>query len=265
MTAAEARAGGDATGEQRAELRALIAGKAVADSWVRRFYSDVRAAGGLTRGRASGALIYLRRLPDKTDQPTYATAELGEELRRLVRTRLVPGRIAQMLLLRLDAGELTYVEAQRAIADFQRMPLRSFVAPDPLRTVAGGEAPDGYYALTGTDGRVRRYRVHTLPATGQRLVDQITGDKHSQRRRLRGSIQATPVLRAIAADLPGAARLYGATFKRCSDCNQPLRDESQPGFPHGYGEDCWTARQEVAAASAAPAPAPADETPTEEN
>ena len=83
-----------------------------------------------------------------------------------------------------------------------------------------------------------------MPHTGQRIVDQITGDKRHQRRRMRG-VYATSVLRAVAADPARAARLFGATFGRCSDCNQPIGDPAQPGYPFGYGPDCWTARQQV--------------------
>ena len=253
LTAAEVRERGDATAEQRATLRDLIARKAVTDEWVQRFYADVVAANGLSTGRAAAALNYLTGLADKDTEPTYATTEQGTELRYLIRTRTVPSILARMWLDRLAAGKLTYHEAHLAIADYRRLPLRAFVPPaDALPVGArGAEAPDGYFGLTGSDGRVRCYRLFTRG--GVRIVDQITGDQPKQRRRIRGW-HAQQVMRAVHADVPAAARLYGETRKHCSDCNQPLEDEDQDGYAHGYGPKCWTDLQEATAAAAPTTP-----------
>lgn len=244
-SAIELRKLGDASDEQRTKLRDLITRKAVTNDWVQRFYDDVRAADGLTAGRAAAALTYLGSLPDKDTEPTYATTEQGEELRELIRTRIVPSLLARMWIQRLDAGQLTYIEAGHAITDYRRLPMRVFVPPAdaPPAGSPGAEAPDGYFALTGSDGSARCYRVHTRG--GVRLVDQITGTRPGKRRRIRGW-QAVQIMQAVHADVPAAARLYGATRKHCSGCNRPLHDETQDGYPHGYGPDCWAELQATA-------------------
>lgn len=253
MTAAEVRACGDATAEQRAELRRLIDSKVAPADWVQRFYDDVRDAGGLSTGVAEQALAHLRRLAAAADNTAAveravpATAEQAEKLRELIRTRIVPGYLSRLWRSRLDAGQMSSVDAARAIKDHSRLPLRTFVPAGPQQTTAVGlDAPDGYFGLT-TNGDVRCYRIHTLNS-GQRVVEQFTGDKATERRRVRGW-QITEVLRAVGADVPSAARLFATARKRCSDCNKPLHNENQPGWPHGVGPDCWDKR--VAASEAA--------------
>lgn len=243
LTAAEARVRGTASADQRAELRALIASKTVPDEWLQRFFRDVRAAEGLSRGRASAALVYLRGLADKADQPTYATPEQADEIRGLIRTRLVPGRLAMLWLSRLDAGAMTYDQAVNTLRDLHRAALRPFVAPDGARRTTS-DAPDGHFALTGHDGQVRCYRIFTV--AGSRRVAQITGDGNLDHRRLRGW-QGSAVMRAVALNVAAAAALYGKTRRRCSDCDEPLGDPADPGHEHGYDTDCWAARQQVAA------------------
>lgn len=239
MTAIELRAHGDATPEQRAELHKLIATKAVTKEWIRRFFQDIAYAKGLDRGAANAALIYLRRLADKAAQPVYATAEQDNELRALIRTRVVPGPIAAAYLEHLNAGTLPWTDADRAISEWQRLPLRAHIAPDDQRGHGpSSNAPDGYFALTASDGRTRAYRVYRQG--GRRVVDQIFGDRPSQRRRVRGQ-QVGQILRAIAASPHLAAKLYGEVRKRCSECNRALNNPRQPGYPYGYGEDCWIA------------------------
>jgi len=245
LTADEARTRGDATPDQRAELRALIRSKTVTDEWVSRFYRDICQAGGLSRGRANAALIYLRGLADKTDHPTYATTDQTHAIRGLIRTRLVPGHLANMWLDRLAAGTMTHDEARNTLADLHRAALRTFVAPDGARRTTDA-APDGFFALTGKDRQPHCYRIFTLPGGGRR-VDRITGDTPMDYHRLRGW-QASGVMRAVALDVEAAAALYGKTRRRCSDCDQPL-DPAAPGFEQGYSPDCWAARQEVAAAN----------------
>lgn len=242
MTAAEARQGGDATKAQREELRALIERKCVTNEWKQRFFDDVKKDGGLSSGRAKSTLTYLRRLPDRSDQPVYATEDQAKKMRSLVATRSAPRRWITPLLERLDAGTLTYDMADLTITDLRRLPLKPFIAPD--RPVAhGAPVPDAYYALRTGDGQVRLYRISTVG--GMRRVDQITGKTNTARRRLHG-YKAADVIKAVAADPAGAARLYGENSKRCSDCNRPIREgKNNPGFKHGYGPDCWDDRQAV--------------------
>lgn len=240
--AAEVRELGNATQEQRAELRALISQKCVTDEWKQRFYADVVQDGGLSNARATSTLTYLRRMPDRSDQPVYATDDQAEQMRKLVLTRVAPRRWITPLMDRLDAGTLTYDLADLTITNLRRQPLKTFIAPD--RPIAdGAPVPDAYYALRRGDGTVRHYRISTVG--GMRRVDQITGTTNTARRRLHG-LRAADVIKAVAADPIGAARLFGETRKRCSDCNQPIREnEKNPGFKHGYGPDCWDERQAI--------------------
>jgi hypothetical protein len=246
---AEVRERGDATPEQRGELRALIKGQAVDDAWVQRFYLEVMRARGLSRTAASDALIYLRSLALKGEQPTHAIPAQAEALRGLIRSRIVPTPLATLFRTRYDAGVLAYIEADRMVRDWLRLPLRTYVVTGTT-TIPADQVPDGYFTLRLADGTTRCYRIHSLPASGHRVVDQITGEKPHQRRRLHG-YQALDVVRAVGDDPAAASRLYGETRHRCSACNIKLSDTTQPGYPHGFGRDCWEARQAVVPAGAA--------------
>lgn len=242
MTADEARSHGDATDDQRRELRELIQVRAVAADWVQRFYASVRRAGGLSRLAATDALIYLRSLSPRGESPELALPTQAAAMRELVKTRIVPTPIARRMLRLYDTGELTYDRADLIISEWLRLPYRDY----PLLEdgPANREAPDGYYALLAADSMPRAYRVHTRPGSGDVVVQQIFGEKPSQRRAV-SRVVADRVMHEVAKDLPAAARLYGETLHRCSDCNSKLWDQTQPGFPHGYGPDCWAARQKT--------------------
>lgn len=258
MTAAEARTRGDATEDQRDQLRQLLQTKRYPKEWRDRFYADVLADKGLSASRAKSVIKWLAAQPNLNGKPIQAPADQVERILYLLRQRIAPGPWARQIRDRIDAGTLTCDEADHYLTDLERLPNRPFVAADGPRPGAlAADAPNGYFALTGTDGRVRCYRVHTLN-NGCRVVDQfasenredsqIVGRKTGRRRRI-PAWQAPNILRAVAADVTTAARLYLATRKRCSDCNQPLDNEDQPGWPHGIGPDCWEKRQAVAAAA----------------
>jgi hypothetical protein len=138
------------------------------------------------------------------------------------------------------------VQADRAIREWLAMAPSQIIAASDLPAPAGTRAPDGYFAITIADGTARCYRIHTLPLTREQLVEQITTDSGKTRKLHRS--EAYLVLREVAASPAAAAKMYGETRHRCSHCNQPLRDETQPGHPHGYGPDCWA---EIQAARAA--------------
>lgn len=240
--AADVRQRGDATPEQRAELRALIEQKCVTDEWRQRFYEDIYRANGLSRARANSTLNYLRGLAERSSQPVYATDEQADEIRKLAATKTAPRVWLARILAHLDAGTLTYDMADLHLIDLRRMSPKPFMVPD--RPAAGG-APvrDGYYSLRRGDDSIRHYRLKTFG--GLRQVDQITykvdaaGNTRTDRKRVRG-YQATEVIRAVAADPAAARRLFAETTSRCTNCNRAIHDsENNPGFPHGYGPDCW--------------------------
>lgn len=238
LTAAEARTRGDATGEQRAEIHALLAVKAVDPKWLRTFFTAVRRAEGLSTGAAEDALLYLGSLAERDQQPELATAAQHDAMRQLVRTRIVPGPPARAMLARYREEKLTYIQADRALREWLGLPRRAVVAAATLPAGASVAAPDGYFAVTIADGTVRCYRIFTRAATGRRVVRQIVNEA-GKTRDLHGP-EAYAVLREVAANRAQAAALYGKTRRHCSACNQPLWDEEQEGYPHGYGPDCWT-------------------------
>jgi hypothetical protein len=246
-TAAEVKELGDATANQREQLRQLIADKAVADSWTQRFYASVLRAQGLTSTAATDALFYLNTLATAGEQPDLALPAQADALRHLVRTRVVPVKLATRLLARLDDGVASYIEADRAIVDWLRMPPRTWFRATDVRRPAGTRPPemsDGYFALIASaDGRPRCFRIRTRDYDSLRIIEQITGEQPERRRRLYG-YQATQVLREIEADPAAAAKLYARTRGRCSACNTKLEKQDQPGYEHGYGPDCWAARQQ---------------------
>lgn len=252
LTVDEARTRGTATVEQRTELHALLKDRAVEPGWVQRFYTSVRRVGGLSHTAATDALIYLKSLAAAGMTPHEATGAQRAAMQHLRRTRIVPARIATKILKQQADGQLSYGRADVIIREWLRLPYRDHALLED--TTVSGAAPDGYFALLAPDGLPRCYRIHTLPGTGTRIVQQITGDKPSQRRPLKGP-QAQQVMHQVAADVPAAARRFGEVRHRCSNCNNHLEREDQPGFPHGYGPDCWAAIQ--AAAQPTPAKDPA--------
>lgn len=240
--AQDIRALDPASPDQRRELRELVQARAVDPFWRTRLYQQVRAAGQLTRSVALDALFYARACAPAGPLPDRATPEQAAALRDLINTRIVPGPLATVFRRRAESGELTYIEADRWIREWMRLTCKTFVIASDLPRRSGWQAPDGYYGLMHTDGHPRCYRIHTLGASNRQIVEQITGDGRGQRRKLVG-YQATEVLQAVATDRAAAARLYGRTRRHCSACNQPIGDDTKPGFEHGYGPDCWTELQ----------------------
>lgn len=238
---ADLRANDPADSDQRTELRALLKTRDVDAAWRRRFYGKVRAAGDLTRSTATDALFYVRTLAAAGETPDRALPAQVDALGQLVRTRIIPAPLARLFRRRAESGQLSYIEADRWIREWMRIPLKTFVIASDLARPSGWQAPDGYYGLAHTDGHTRCYRVHTLDASGKRVVEQITGPLRAQRRKIYG-FQATEVLRAVAADPAAAAILYARTREHCAGCNKPIGNTDQPGFEHGFGEDCWAAR-----------------------
>lgn len=235
-TAAEVRERGDASPAERAELRELIARKVVTEEWKETFYADVIQDGGLSSARAKGALNYLRKQADRSVEPVYATREQEAEIRELVRVHLAPAPWRQTHMVLLETGKLTFIQADQFIGQLKRLPKRRHVPPaGPV--ASAGNFPDGYYAIRTTGGEVRKYRV--VDRGGLREVWRITGFKAGQRCRIRGR-EAVDIIQCISADPAGAARLWAEVSKRCSACNTDIKeDPKNPGFPHGFGPDCW--------------------------
>lgn len=235
------RAADPASAEQLTELRELVMHRAVDPGWRKRLYDKAEAAGGkLTHGQAVDALFYARTCAPVGNVPDRATAEQVAALRKLISTRVVAGPLGTLFRRRANSGALTYIEADRWIIEWLRLPQRPFIIAADLPRRTGWAAPDGYFALTPPDGFPRCYRIHTLPASGKMVVEQITGDAAGQRRKIYGR-QATEVLQAIATDPATAAVLFARTRKRCARCNQKLEDRpGRPSWDNGYGDDCWT-------------------------
>lgn len=241
LTAAEARTRGDATRDQRTELKQLLETRRYPKEWRDQLFADIVGDGGLTQARVTAVLTWLRSQA-RLDGGIRAAAVDIDRILELLRQRIAPGRWARQIRDRITAGTLTVDEATRYLYDLERLPKRAFVTPaGPRPGAPGTDAPDGYFGLADADGRVRCYRIHTL-RTGHLAVDLFTGEKAGQRRRIHGW-QATQILRAVAADAAAAARLFATNRHHCSGCNQPLHDATKPGFEHGYGPDCWDARR----------------------
>lgn len=237
--AANLRVRDPASVEQRSELRELLKTRAVDPAWRKQLYDRVRAAGDLTNEVAADALFYTRSLAPAGQRPSEAIGVQVDALQQLIRARMVPGPLAAVFRRRAESGDLTYIEADRWIREWMRLPFKAFTVASDLPRRSGWSAPDGYFALMHTDGFPRCYRVHTLPASNRKIVEQIFGDRRTQRRKIAG-YQATEALRAIAAEPAGAAKLYARTRKHCARCNQPLEDHcGDPAWDAGYGRDCW--------------------------
>jgi hypothetical protein len=245
--AGDIRALDPATDDARAELKALLKTRQIDPRWAKPFYDQVTRRGYLTKAAAEEATFYVRTLPPAGQLPELATPEQVDAIKELIRTRIVPGPLAAAFRARADDGTLAFIVADRWIREWINLPTRKIQLASDLPRQSGWTAPDGYFALVHADGRPRFYRVHTLGGSGKRVLQQITGELRTQRRRIYG-YQATEVMRAIAAD-PAAARiLYARQRRRCCRCNQHLEDTDQPGYPHGFGRDCWLEHQAAEAA-----------------
>ncbi len=240
--AGDIRALDPATDDARAQLKALLKERQVDPRWAKPFYDQVTARGYLTKTDAEEATFYVRTLPPAGQFPELATPEQVDAVRELIRTRIVPGPLASVFRARTDDGSLTFVVADRWIREWMGLPVRKIQLASDLPRQSGWSAPDGYFGLVHADGRPRFYRVHTLEGSGKRVLQQITGELRTQRRRIYG-YQATEILRAIAADPDAARILYARERGRCCRSNQRLGKTDQPGYEHGFGRDCWAEHQ----------------------
>lgn len=244
----DVRTRGDATADQRAQLRHLLQTKVYAKEWRDKFYADVLADDGLSKSRATSVLNWLEAQQNLDGTPIYASSDQVDRIQQLLPQRIAPGPWARHIRERIAAGTMTPIEADRYLTELERLPKKVFVAPTgPRPGTPAADTPNGYFAVTHPDGKVRCYRVHTEP-TGQLVVDVFTGPKAGQRRRLYRD-KAIGALEAIAVDPAAAGRLFAATRHHCCDCNQPIRRTDQRGFADGVGPDCWDKRQAAAAAA----------------
>lgn len=246
MTTTAAPLRGDATVEQRAELKHLLRTRRHTLEWRNRLFAEADAH-GLSQTRALGSISYLNQQPTASDLPTEATTWQIMQLRDLMTTRLVPNPLTHIVNERIAAGTLPYDAADLHIADFLRLPLRAFPAVEPGTGIRGQDVPDGYYSVTDNKGKDRCYHVKGSQA-GRRVVKQL---EDGGRFRVPGFL-INQTLDAIGADLAGAAQRYAQITKRCAACNVPLRDEDKnPGYEAGYGPKCWRDLQDARAAAAA--------------
>jgi hypothetical protein len=133
-------------------------------------------------------------------------------------------------------------EASAVITYLQRLP--HIDGPAVTATAKGKPdvAPDvaaGRYALTGTDGQVRFYQVDRPTEgrwAGYVFVKVLIGSLGAWRKERVNRSQQPEILRLIAKDQEGAARLFGQKAKQCGHCHSPLSTPQSRAA--GYGETC---------------------------
>ncbi len=239
LTLEQIRSMGNATTDQRNELRHLLETRRYPKTWRDRFFDDVWNNQGLSNARAIGALNYLRNQAKLDGTPIHATDAQRDELLELFRTRVAPGPWVKLITRQLDKGTLSYERAGQHLAEARRLPLKEFPAlPEQGVKVFISALPDGQYAIRGTDARVRFYKV-TTDTAGAREVKHLNGPRRN--RMIRNATELERILEQIAVDPAAAAKLYGEESKHCAapQCNKPLWDKEQPGYEHGFGPDCW--------------------------
>lgn len=238
-SAEEVRDKGDATAEQRAELKKLLEERRYPIGWRRSLFKDVRRDGGLTELRARSTLNWLRQQPYLDGRPAYASDEQVREITDLLRVRLCPGPIARRLRTQITEKTLSWDQADLALVDLRRLPAREYPALPAGQRVHPNAVPDGYYAIVGTDARTHHYHV-TTAVLGARKVKRLNGPRKG-RNVIRAQVPI--VLEQIGVDPAAAAKLYAEEVKQCAACNKPLRKKDQPGYAHGFGEKCWADRE----------------------
>lgn len=125
-------------------------------------------------------------------------------------------------------------EASALITYLQKLP--RVEAP---KSESKPEVPAGRYALPGTDGLVRFYKVDR-PTEGRwkgyTFVKLLLGAPgHWREERINRSVESS-VLATIAKDPEGQARLFGRKTRTCGHCSSPLSDPQSRVA--GYGETC---------------------------
>lgn len=238
LTAAQLRTLGDASPDQRAQLRRLLQTKRYPKHWRDRFFEDVRDQRGLSATRAAAVIAWLDRQLDLEGVSNHATTDQVDDLVELLRVRIAPSPIARLLKQQIQDKSLSFDQADLALRDLKRLPLREFPLPGKPGQVRVSDVPDGQYAVVGIDARSRYYKV-TTDVVGGREVKNLNGPYRG--RLIRNASQLERVLREIAADPAAAAKRYGAEAKKCAapQCNRPIWDKSKPGFEHGFGPECW--------------------------
>lgn len=160
-------------------------------------------------------------------------------IRTLLADRAVPTELADALADALAEGSLSIGEASDAITTLKRFPRdwdRALVRPtgQPANVPAAPIVAAGHYAVTGTDGVLRFYRVDCPTSgkwSGYTFVKVQASDDYFP---VRGAA-AADVLAAIAGDSDAGPR-YGREIGRCCRCNRTLTDETSRAL--GIGPDC---------------------------
>jgi len=132
---------------------------------------------------------------------------------------------------------LSKAEASEMITRLLALPKLASAKPtrEPAKPV---EIPDGRYALAGDDGVVRFYSVKAGKNRweGYTFVKGLIGSPGSWTEIRLGRVEREEIQKKIAADVQGAAKLYGDKFQRCGFCESPLSDPRSRAA--GYGEIC---------------------------
>lgn len=113
--------------------------------------------------------------------------------------------------------------------------LRHEVSLTLVREAAGKLV--GYYALRGSDGVVKFYRIKKVLKgrwQGRVFVDAQASDEYHP---VKSAQSLAHVLGGILRDPDAAARLYASELGCCSRCARTLTDETSRA--RGIGPDCW--------------------------
>jgi hypothetical protein len=240
---------GDASEEQLAELRELFQTKTHSPMWRASNFAYIAAI--KARGENVTAVLaetLARFLREQEDLPPYepATGADYDQLHYALDRREVPEPFFSWLFARVDKRDLSHAYAQLVLIDLAKLPRkarRGHIAPTGIPAT---EIPDGYYAI-GDGDTARCYSLKTKD--GRQVLRWLNFEARS-RPEVRDAKRAARILDAIAADLNASQRLFAETAHRCTACSRPIEpDDSNPGFPHGYGPDCWREIQRSAAAT----------------
>jgi Family of unknown function (DUF6011) len=177
-----------------------------------------------------------RRAPSaRTAQP--ATEKQANFIRNLVGARLSQdGELAGDLLRRLDEEQISKADASAIISELLKLP-----SPKIERAPEGNQAevPGGRYGIVGADSQVRFYQVDKPKEgkwAGYTFVKLLVGAPGGWNKMPINRSQTPQILSVIAADVAGAARIFGDKYSQCGFCSSPLSDPRSRAA--GYGEIC---------------------------
>jgi hypothetical protein len=133
-----------------------------------------------------------------------------------------------------EVNGITKAIASEVISTLRSIPA-SKAAPEAPNN--SPKVPDGHYAITGPDGKIRFYTVATAIDGKWKSISFIAVHSSDERFILKGEGRKQ-ILAEIGKDVEHAGKLYATETNHCYRCNRELTDEISRA--RGLGPVCAT-------------------------